>query len=166
MKKFWKTLYIFFRSSGFGFQKCFSRNFQFHRRDPNWFDKITSIKPKKWNSRYHWPSRKTCQFRVWQKSRRYNEITFDIPNHILYDCLCQRSSGCLFLGKVKIWIGGISISNRDVVGKMGQGKVCSGLEPPFSHSTVFFGNCQQGQYCSIKYWVLYYLTHCFTFAFQ
>ena len=23
------------RSSGFGFQKCFSRNFQFHRRDPN-----------------------------------------------------------------------------------------------------------------------------------
>ena len=23
------------RCSGFGFQKCFSRNFQFHRRDPN-----------------------------------------------------------------------------------------------------------------------------------
>ena len=23
------------RSSDFGFQKCFSRNFQFHRRDPN-----------------------------------------------------------------------------------------------------------------------------------
>ena len=33
-EKIVNTLFISNRSSGFGFQKCFSRNFQFHRRDP------------------------------------------------------------------------------------------------------------------------------------
>ena len=33
-KHFWNPNLECNRSSGFGFQKCFSRNFQFHRRDP------------------------------------------------------------------------------------------------------------------------------------
>ena len=44
------------RSSEFGFQKCFSRNFQFHRRDPTNHDLGISMDSQPRGFHYHSPN--------------------------------------------------------------------------------------------------------------